>query len=45
MVCRKLRSILLTPQYFNDIELDTIYMHHMNVILKENTADISGGQE
>jgi len=45
MVCRRLRSILLIPQYLNDSDFDTIYMQCMNVILKVHTADISVGQE
>jgi hypothetical protein len=45
MVCRRLRSILLIPQYLNDSDFDTRYMHRMNVILKVHIADILGGQE
>jgi hypothetical protein len=45
MECRRLRSNLLTPQYLNDSEFDTTYMHCMNVIPKVHIGDISVGQE
>jgi len=45
MVGRRLGSILLFPQYLNDSDFDTIYVHRMNVILKVHITDISVGQE
>jgi len=45
MVCRRLRSILRIPQYLNDSDFETTYIHRMNVILKVHTAHISVGQE
>jgi len=45
MVCRRLRSVPLIPQYLNESDFDAIYTHRINAILKVHIADISVGQE